>query len=170
VERRRRSHAEVYRDVRAFELRAVRRPRMPAGRFRSATAADSEALARWFVAFGADIHERISPAEAARIVARLESGTDLTVWELDGAVVSMAAVTRRTPWSSCIGFAYTPPELRRRGFASAVVAELSQRELDAGRRWCSLFTDLANPTSNHIYAEIGYEPRCDFRQFSLTWP
>jgi predicted GNAT family acetyltransferase len=50
-----------------------------------------------------------------------------------------------------------------------VVAELSQRELDAGQLWCSLFTDAANPTSNHIYTEIGYEPRCDFRYLTLTW-
>ena len=35
---------------------------------------------------------------------------------------------------------------------------MSQAELDAGRRFCFLFTDPANPTSNHIYQEIGYEP------------
>jgi predicted GNAT family acetyltransferase len=55
------------------------------------------------------------------------------------------------------------------GYASAVVAALSQRELDAGREWCSLLADAANPTTNHIYAEIGYEPRCDLRQFELRW-
>jgi len=47
-------------------------------------------------------------------------------------------------------------------FERAVVAELSQRELDAGQSWCSQFTDAANPTSNRI-TEIGYPPRCDFR-------
>ena len=62
-----------------------------------------------------------------------------------------------------MAYVYTPQPLRRRGYASAVVAELSQRELDAGQSWCSLFTDADNPTSNHIYTEIGYEPRCDFR-------
>lgn len=54
-------------------------------------------------------------------------------------------------------------------FERAVVAELSQRELDAGQSWCSLCTDAANPMSNHIYIEIGYEPRCDFRYLTLTW-
>ena len=81
----------------------------------------------------------------------------------------MAAITRRTPWSSCVAFVYTPPVLRGNGYASAVVARLSQRELDAGQRWCSLFTDAANPTSNHIYAEIGYELKSDFRHFVLTF-
>ena len=60
-----------------------------------------------------------------------------------------------------IGAVYTPPEHRRRGYATATVASLSRAMLDRGRRACYLFTDLANPTSNHIYAEIGYEPVCD---------
>ena len=121
------------------------------------------------VAFGAEIDEPAVPAEAARAVARLTSMNDLALWERDGRAVSMAAVTRRTPWSSSIGLVYTPPQLRSRGFASALTAELSQRELDAGQRYCSLLTDLANPTSNRIYAAIGYEPRCDFRHLSLAW-
>ncbi|MDX6520916.1 MAG: uncharacterized protein QOJ31_1938 [Gaiellales bacterium] len=161
--------AEVRRDVRAFELREVRRPRIPAGRFRPATAGDHDLLERWTVAFGADIAEPTTHAVAARQVARLAAESDLAVWDLDGRVVSMAGVVRRTPRSSTIALVYTPPELRGRGFASAVVAELSQRELDAGQQLCSLFTDVANPTSNHIYAEIGYEPKCDFRHYSLEW-
>jgi predicted GNAT family acetyltransferase len=161
--------ADVRRDVRAFELLEVRRPRMPAGRFRPATAEDHELLERWTVAFGADIAEPVTPAGAARQVARLAASNDLAVWDLDGRAVSMAAVVRRTPRSSTIALVYTPPNLRGRGFASAVVAELSQRELDAGQQRCSLFTDVANPTSNHIYAEIGYQPKCDFRHYSLEW-
>ena len=47
---------------------------------------------------------------------------------------------------------------RGRGYASNLVAEVSQAALDGGRRFCFLFTDAANPTSNHVYREIGYEP------------
>jgi uncharacterized protein len=161
--------SDLRREMRAFELRSVRRPTMPVGRFRSTTPQDAEILARWTVALGVDIDEAITEAEAARSVARLTAANDLTVWERDAEAVSMAAVVRRTRRSSSIALVYTPPELRGRGFASATVAELSQRELDAGREWCSLFTDLANRTSNHIYTEIGYEPACDFRHFTLTW-
>ncbi len=159
----------VARELRAFELRAVRPPRPPDGRFREATGADAPLLERWLVAFGEDIGEPITPEDAAHFVARTLAAHDLAVWEQGGRPVSLAVVGRRTPWSSSIGPVYTPPELRGRGFASAAVAALSQRELDAGRRWCSLFTDLANPTSNHIYTDLGYEPRCDFRLFELRW-
>jgi predicted GNAT family acetyltransferase len=34
-------------------------------------------------------------------------------------------------------------------------------QLAGGRRFCFLYTDLANPTSNKIYADIGYERVCD---------
>jgi predicted GNAT family acetyltransferase len=44
---------------------------------------------------------------------------------------------------------------------------VSQAELDAGRRFCFLFTDLANPTSNHIYQAIGYEAVRDFNAYAF---
>ncbi|MGB1286752.1 MAG: GNAT family N-acetyltransferase, partial [Aggregatilineales bacterium] len=52
---------------------------------------------------------------------------------------------------------YTPPEYRKNGYASAVTAAISQEILNSGRQFCFLFTDMNNPTSNHIYQMIGYE-------------
>jgi GNAT superfamily N-acetyltransferase len=158
------------RDMRAFELTSVRPPREPGGHARLATEADRPLLERWVVAFGEDIGEAVTREDAALSVSRLLAGDDAVVWQVGEQPVSLAAIVRRTPLSSTVAYVYTPPELRGRGYASAVVANLSQRELDAGAAWCSLFTDLANPTSNHIYAEIGYEPRADFRLFVLVWP
>ena len=63
-----------------------------------------------------------------------------------------------TPSGIRIGPVYTPPELRRRGYASALVAALTASLLESGRRLCFLFTDLANPTSNSIYQQVGYRP------------
>jgi predicted GNAT family acetyltransferase len=42
---------------------------------------------------------------------------------------------------------------------------LTQQLLDEGRRFCFLYTDLANPTSNSIYQAIGYRPACDVDQY-----
>ena len=159
----------LHREMRAFELYAVKPPCVPEGVCRPGGAADEELMVRWVVAFGDDIGERIGTDEARGNVSRLTAGSDLWLWERDGEVVSMAGITRRTAWSSCVALVYTPPHERGKGYASAVVAQISQRELDAGQKWCSLFTDAANPTSNHIYAEIGYEPKCDFRHYLLEW-
>ena len=45
---------------------------------------------------------------------------------------------------------------------------MTQRLLDGGLRFCFLFTDLANPTSNSIYQRIGYEPVSDFDFWSFS--
>ena len=47
----------------------------------------------------------------------------------------------------------------------ACVARLTQRLLDDGLDYCMRFTDLSNPTSNHIYQNIGYEPACDMSDY-----
>jgi len=60
-----------------------------------------------------------------------------------------------------VGPVYTPPEHRRRGYATSLVAGLSRSLIERGFRACFLYTDLANPTSNRIYGEIGYERVCD---------
>jgi hypothetical protein len=80
------------------------------------------------------------------------------LWEVDGTPVSMCQALGPTPHGIRIGAVYTPPEHRRRGYASAITAAVSGEQLDHGRRWCFLFTDLANATSNHIYQAIGYRP------------
>ena len=67
-----------------------------------------------------------------------------------------------------VGPVYTPPDGRRRGYAEAVTAAVTARALARGRRFCFLFTDLANPTSNGIYRRIGYRPVCDVDQWAFT--
>jgi predicted GNAT family acetyltransferase len=57
-----------------------------------------------------------------------------------------------------VGPVYTPPALRRRGYAGAATAAASQAALDAGARVVVLYTDLANPTSNALYQRLGHRP------------
>jgi len=159
----------LQREMRAFELRAVRPPRQPEGTCRPAGDEERELMEEWVIAFGDDVGEPVAPDQAHGTVSRLLRSRDLWIWERDGRIVSMAGITRRTDWSSNVALVYTPAEERGNGYASAVVAHISQLELDAGQDWCALFTDIANPTSNHIYAEIGYEPRCDFHLYGLEW-
>ncbi len=80
----------------------------------------------------------------------------------------MAAWAGRTPNGLRINYVYTPPELRGRGYATACVAALSRALLEAGNRYCCLYTDLANPTSNAIYRRIGYRPVCDAAMYALV--
>ena len=143
---------------RIFQLTAVTPPPLAAGHARIAQPADRALVARWLDAFMREALED-DPSDVEAMADRWISrrGRALYLWD-DGEVVSLAGVGSQTPNGVRIGPVYTPPEARNRGYASALVAAISQAELDAGRRFCFLFTDLANPTANHIYQAIGYEP------------
>jgi hypothetical protein len=154
---------------RAFRLSRVIPPPAPAGEMRLAGADDFRLLVDWLLAFSAEAlpEEDNDPADAERLVQRwLEHGYRRNyLWEVDREAVSWAGAGGRTPHGTRIGPVYTPPEHRRRGYAGALVAEASQAELDEGLEFCFLFTDLANPTSNKIYQQIGYEPVADVDEY-----
>ncbi|HEU5015153.1 MAG TPA: GNAT family N-acetyltransferase [Roseiflexaceae bacterium] len=148
---------------RIFQLTAVRPPRPVPGSMREATNHDRPLLVEWFTGFNADaLSTNIDHHAAERAADRWLSSPSRTLylWE-DGEVVSMTGVAGPTPHGIRVSAVYTPPAQRRRGYASALVAAASQRQLDMGRSFCFLYTDLSNPTSNHIYQEIGYEPVVD---------
>ena len=137
-------------------------PAVP-GRPQIATAAELRLLVEWLDAFAAEALPADAPnrASEALVAARLDDDSGgFTLWE-DGEPVSLAGWGNPTPNGVRIGPVYTPPEHRRRGYGSAVTAAVSAERLASGRRFCFLYTDLANPTSNRIYSEIGYEPVCD---------
>lgn len=77
----------------------------------------------------------------------------------------MAGFSGKTPNGIRINLVYTPPKYRKKGYATSCIAALSQTLLDAGHKYCFLFTDLANPTSNHIYQTIGYQPVCKMNNY-----
>jgi predicted GNAT family acetyltransferase len=81
--------------------------------------------------------------------------------------VSMASNSRETRNGATISLVYTPPESRGMGHASRIVAALSDRCLKSGKKFCNLFTDLLNPTSNSIYQKIGYCRIGESKHFKL---
>jgi predicted GNAT family acetyltransferase len=166
---RHRLSARVLMSSRIYQLTKVKPPRPVGGGMRVATSADSDLIAAWFQAFAIESQPYADGSiEHARDLADhwIDSG-GLYVWE-HGGISSMAGVGGKTPNGIRVSAVYTPPERRRHGYASALVAALSQAQLDAGRRFCFLYTDLANPTSNKIYREIGYEPVSDVDEYRFA--
>jgi len=153
--------AAISMEQRLYRLTEVSPPKAPPGALRPATREEREQLIAWVAAF---VDEAVGGAphpNPDEVVDRLTSAGDLVVWNDDGAR-SMAGVGRPTETGISINLVYTPPEHRGKGYASACVAALSQRQLDRGRLFCTLFTDLANSTSNALYQRIGYRPIADF--------
>ncbi len=145
-----------------FVLERVRSVPSPDGRARPAKTADRDLLVDWAEAFTAEAVHDEPPQSRERTAALIDRriaakrGTGLWVWEVDGEPVAMSGHGGRTPNGIRIGLVYTPPAHRGNGYATALVAMQSAWLLAQGRRFCFLFTDLANPTSNAIYQRIGY--------------
>ncbi|MFC0628588.1 GNAT family N-acetyltransferase [Kribbella deserti] len=138
------------------------------GAARRAAAADAELCAHWGGAFEDEVALSGGTKEMQLAWARsqIERGT-LWLWEDQGEVVSLASFRPSIFGVSRIGPVYTPAERRGRGYASAVTAAVSRQIVAAGSLAC-LYTDLANPTSNKIYAALGYRPVADFVDYVFT--
>ena len=157
--------AHVEMSLGAYQLDRVSTvPQVP-GRLVQAAADDTELLVTWAQGFQQDVHTE--PADVRPMVQKRLASGEIFLW-INGQPVSMAASMLPTPVGMGVNLVYTPPPLRCRGYATAAVAALSQRLLDAGYKHCFLFTDLANPTSNSIYQKIGYRRVCDFQHYNFV--
>ncbi len=128
----------------------------PDGAPRVAGDRDAPLLAGWFAAFADEVHDADGAEDHAAAVRDKLSYGGVLIWEAGGRATALAAVTRQVAGMVRVGPVYTPPELRGRGYASAVTAAASRRAREAGAEEVLLYTDLANPTSNSIYQRIGY--------------
>ncbi|WP_164821222.1 GNAT family N-acetyltransferase [Paenibacillus koleovorans] len=123
-----------------------------------AEAEHQQLVADWLFAFSAAVGEALSREAALQKAADDIRSRSIYLWRTEAGIVSMAKRSRPTRNGIVIAIVYTPPEHRKMGYASSCVASLSQLLLEQGFRFCSLYTDLANPTSNKIYMDIGYRP------------
>jgi uncharacterized protein len=137
------------------------------GVLRVASPADVDLVAEWMVAFDREAHLDTMPVGARDAAERRVAAGEINLW-VDGEPRAMAGRARPTAHGIAVNAVYTPPEWRGRGYATSCVAQVSARLLDEGRSFCVLFTDLANPTSNAIYARIGYRGIRDFAVYDLA--
>jgi predicted GNAT family acetyltransferase len=145
---------------RIYSLSEVKPVPLSPGRLRQATGEDGELVAEWVVAFNEDTFGHVDPSRVAGRVTKQLARGEVYLWE-DGEPVSTAAKSRPTGGAVSIGMVYTPPHLRKRGYASSCVAALCELLLESGFEYCTLYTDLSNPTSNKIYKTIGFKEVCD---------
>lgn len=154
---------------RIYKLERVQPVRHVPGKLRLASEKDRPLLIAWMQAFHAEALSSGPPQNPELIVDTYLNGKsrDFYLWELEGKAVSLAGFSGPTPTGIRVNAVFTPRNERRRGYASACVASLSQLLLDKGYTFCCLFTDLRNPTSNHIYQTIGYEAICDVHAYTF---
>ncbi|MHB1355090.1 MAG: GNAT family N-acetyltransferase [Anaerolineae bacterium] len=153
--------------LRAYELRVVNPLPPITGLLRPVNRADSDLVEQWHYDFSMEALGQANRADIQRSISRRVDDGSLFLWE-DGQPVCMAGCTRPLVHGISVGPVYTPPEFRRRGYATACVAALSSQLLAQGWHYCGLFANLANPTANAIYQRIGYQPVTDYTEYDFA--
>lgn len=166
--------ARLEMDTRLWQLGELRAPVGVPGRARLARPADAALCLAWFQDF-----RRAADEQAGRttgqpeehhtlddVLARIVEGLVL-LWEApDGEVAHLTGMGAAMLGVARIGPVYTPEHQRGHGYASAAVAEASRRLLERGAA-VTLFTDIENPISNRLYAELGFVPVVDMANIAI---
>ena len=84
----------------------------------------------------------------------------------EGIPVSFA---QAKPYGSyaTLGYVYTLPKYRNRGYAKAMVYELCKKLMDEYKGFV-LFVDKKNPSANELYSTVGFEKVCENYDFRVV--
>jgi uncharacterized protein len=153
----------------AYVLERVSDPPRPApGQLRPAEDDELPLMLEWMKAFARET--KAVPEERTQVIVDTRAADrTLFVWD-HGGPVSMLGTSPPVAQSVRIGPVYTPPEHRRRGYAGSAVAAASRRALAHGAQRCILYTDVTNPTSNKIYAQVGYRRFGEHEEWEFEHP
>ena len=151
-----------------FELTAVT-PLRPAAGTRAIAGPEHTAVVHaWLDAFHTETVPHDPPVRADAGERAVATGRAHVWLDEHGTPVAYAFNNRDIDGWASVGPVYTPPQARGRGYATSLVASLSQYLLDQGRPGCTLFTNLANPISNKIYERIGYRRVGSASRYAFT--
>jgi hypothetical protein len=144
---------------RLYRLAELRPPTLPpAGSGRPAGPDDLDLVLDWMTAFVAEVRHGAFRPQRPIYQRRIELGLIWLWLDQAGEPVSLAGRNVLIAGMSRVGPVYTPPAARRQGYAAGATHACSRDALDRGADQVVLFTDLANPTSNGIYQQLGYQP------------
>lgn len=130
-------------------------------RLRVADDDDLERIVRWRSAYRVELlgHPADDPqldAGSADEMATLIAQRSCFLLEAGGEPVALSAFNALLPDCVQVGSVYTPPELRGRGYARAVVAASLLAARDAGVARSILFTGQENHPARRAYLALGY--------------
>ena len=153
---------------RAYELRQVLPISYPGGEMKLAEDPDAQLAADMLNAMTEEVVVGHKKPHTAQSMLETIQRQHVFFWEVEGEVVSITIASRPQIKGICVSGVYTLPAGRRKGYARALVAEVSKELLSRGYEQTNLFTDLSNPTSNKIYQEVGYRPVADYHQYEFV--
>ncbi|GAB5585569.1 hypothetical protein Unana1_00469 [Umbelopsis nana] len=166
-------NCKVHRGMATYKLTTVRYPEyirdvVAKGELKQATPEDDmELFGSWYKGYNVQcLLPTPTDEECVQAVINLTKVNLLYIWHVDNQPVSMVFQVRPLKYGSSVAGVYTPPDSRRRGYASAMMAAFSEHLLK-NFQFLTLHADNDNPTSNHIYVEVGFEKVRDTNDYEV---
>ncbi len=135
---------------------------------------DMDVLTRWRVgydieALGEEDTDQLWAQERA-VAERIITDGDTWILEAEGRPVATSAFNTRIHEAVQIGGVWTPPELRRRGYARCVVAQSLLDAREEGAEKAILFTGEGNVPAQKAYTALGFRHIGDYHLLMLREP
>jgi len=158
---------ELKMSQRIYRLDAVNDVELSSGYMRLATQDDLDTVMIWNEDFS--VCEGMKPNLEHMRNKRIKDIEEkkLFLWIDNEVPVTMSSLSKRTGDGMHVGLVYTPKAFRRKGYATSLVAKVSAHAIET-YKYCTLYTDLGNPTSNSIYMKIGYNPIVDSAMYLVN--
>jgi predicted GNAT family acetyltransferase len=125
-------------NLRIYKLTKVSEYNKPDGIFRCAEKKDIEMITNFINEFSVSINEPVNIEYTKEMAEKGIANKEIFIWE-NKNIVSMAKKHRPTKHGMAVSYVYTPIEYRCKGYATALVAELSKNILDSGKLFCTLY-------------------------------
>ena len=146
----------AYMRMEAYSCPKVVKPVKVKGKMIQAARQHLELVAEFLAGFSEDAYgTSVIPASQLPAAEGMIMRGNLYFWAVDELPVAMANIAHRSPRHGRINAVYTPPVLRKNGYASAIVAGLCSI-LEEEDREPMLYADAKNPGSNKVYKNIGF--------------
>ncbi|MEC0127033.1 GNAT family N-acetyltransferase [Paenibacillus pabuli] len=143
----------------SYSCSEVKKPHNVRGTMHQATRHHVEIVAAFLAGFSEGAYGVIvDPASQISTAEEMVKAGNVYLWYVDRLPVSMANIAHRSPRHARINAVYTPSLFRKRGYASALVAEICS-VLESEGLEPMLYADLKNPDSNKVYQNIGFQER-----------
>ena len=133
--------------------------------FRAPAESEVEMLAGWRAEYHVEVLGAVrTPELEQRTLQEMNGWFVGNCWVLarHGVPISFTAFNAQARGIVQVGGVYTPPELRRNGYARAAVAGSLLLARERGAKRSTLFTEFDNIGAIRAYTALGYEPRGDF--------
>ena len=144
-------------------------PRSVEGTMRTVSETDRALLLQWQREFDEEASTGLDAETSKSAMKQAIADQSVYVWETEKCeVVCIAVVGRQSKRGATITLVYTPLVERKRGYASALVANVTNHLLERGKQFVTLYTDEENPASNSVYRQIGYRQVAEFEIWKHT--